>query len=111
MQQSGQPQPIQPTQGMAPGQPGVPGDMTAPGMQPQQPQGMPAFQQRVVDLVLKDRGNAEKAYRWLQALGFAQISTPDHTTVQVIAQTHEEMFLVQRTAKVFGLEMAGLIPQ
>lgn len=89
------------------GQPGLDQGMTPPMMQPT---GMPAFAPRVVDLVLQDRVNADKCLRWLQALGFQPV-TPDFTTVQVTVSTHEEMHLVGRTAKAFGLEMSGIIPR
>lgn len=109
-----QPQPGQPVdpnqpQAMPQGQPGLVDPNTPPGMQPAA-QGMPAFQPRTVDLVLKDRKNAEKMFRWLQTMGFQQVSTPDGTTVQAVVNSHEDMNIINRTAKAFGLELSGITP-
>jgi 8-oxo-dGTP pyrophosphatase MutT (NUDIX family) len=109
-----QPQPGQPMdpnqpQAMPQGQPGVADPNTPPGMQPPA-QGMPTFQPRTVDLVLKDRKNAEKMFRWLQTMGFQQVSTPDGTTVQAVINSHEDMNIINRTAKAFGLELSGITP-
>jgi hypothetical protein len=101
-------QPVQP--GQVPGQqmpgqqvPGQPGQPGQPGMQ------APQRVSQTVDLVLGDAETAQNALDWCKALEMPNAAI-DGTTLRVVVSSPIEMIVVQKVARAFGLELAGLTP-